>query len=267
MLAGFLYNRGMITPSKAIPNALESKLTSVPDETISPAQKKLIVALDFPAANQALAFVDRLEGRCHWFKVGLELYLAAGSSIIEILSKKGHSIFLDLKLHDIPNTVAGAVRSVSSLGASLLTVHASGGPAMLEAAQEAASAISGAPKLLAVTVLTSMDSYQLAAIGIGQPPAEQVQVLAKMAVAAGIPNFVCSPQELEALRPIAGAHGVLVSPGIRPAGSEIGDQKRIATPASAIAAGADFLVVGRPITQAENPKAAAEAILKEIEQV
>lgn len=229
------------------------------------AQRKLIVALDFPSGKEALDFVDRLEGSCHWFKVGLELYLAAGNTVIEALRKKGHSVFLDLKLHDIPNTVAGAVRSVASLGASLLTVHASGGPAMLSAAREAAAAISGAPELLAVTVLTSMDQTQLEATGISQSPSSQVETLAKMAVSAGISNFVCSPQELAALRPISGKDGILVSPGIRPAGADVGDQKRIATPASAIADGASYLVVGRPITKAQDPKAAAQSILKEIE--
>lgn len=251
----------MTTSSKAL-----EPLASAPEQTITPAQKKLIVALDFPSAQDAFELVARLEGSCHWFKVGLELYLATGNSVIEALLKRGHSVFLDLKLHDIPNTVAGAVRSVASLGAGLLTVHASGGPAMLAAAQEAAASIPGAPKLLAVTVLTSMDQFQLAATGISQAPSSQVLILGRMAAAAGIPNFVCSPEELSALRPVAGQAGVLVAPGIRPAGADIGDQKRIATPASAIAAGADYLVVGRPITRARDPRAAAQEILDEIER-
>lgn len=256
----FLYNQRMNTPS----NSLE-KQAPAPEIKKTLAQSKLIVALDFPNEKEALALVSRLEGSCQWFKVGLELYLATGNSIVESLARNGYSVFLDLKLHDIPNTVAGAVRSVASLGAGLLTVHAAGGPAMLAAAQEAASSVMGAPKLLAVTVLTSMDQAQLSGIGISQSPAAQVLTLGQMAVSAGISNFVCSPEELQALRVVAGPTGILVAPGIRPAGADIGDQKRIATPASAIAAGADHLVVGRPITKAADPRAAAQDILRQIE--
>jgi orotidine-5'-phosphate decarboxylase len=227
------------------------------------ARDKLIVALDFPSGHQALAFVDRLEGSCRWFKVGLELFLAAGGSIVETLRHRGHSVFLDLKFHDIPNTVAGAIRSVASLGAELLTVHASGGPAMLEAAAEAAAGLVDPPRLLAVTVLTSMDHAQLAAIGALHSPAEEVLLLARMAFANGITGFVCSPEEAGTLRS-ALHEAVLVTPGIRPAGAAIGDQKRIATPAAALAAGASYLVVGRPITQAADPAQAANAILDEM---
>ncbi len=224
---------------------------------------KLIVALDFPSGPLALDFVDRLEGSCRWFKVGLELFLAAGGSIVETLRHRGHSVFLDLKLHDIPNTVAGAVRSVAPLGAELLTVHASGGPAMLQAAAEAAAGLPNPPGLLAVTVLTSMDQAQLTAIGVWQSPQEEVLLLARMAFANGITGFVCSPEEAGTLR--SALHGaVLVTPGIRPAGAALGDQKRIATPAAALAAGASYLVVGRPITQAANPAQAANAILDEM---
>jgi orotidine-5'-phosphate decarboxylase len=224
---------------------------------------KLIVALDFPDTRQALALVDRLEGRCRWFKVGLELYLSAGNSVVLELKKRGFSVFLDLKLHDIPNTVAGAVRSVAGLGADLLTVHAGGGPAMLSAASEAAARMATAPRLLAVTVLTSMDSAQLDAIGISDSLAHQALRLAKVAHAAGIQGLVCSPEEAAQMR-TALPDSVLVTPGIRPAGASIGDQKRVATPAAALAAGADYLVVGRPITQAENPALAASAILEEM---
>lgn len=224
---------------------------------------KLIVALDFPDTRQALALVDRLEGRCRWFKVGLELYLSAGNSIVLELKKRGFSVFLDLKLHDIPNTVAGAVRSVAGLGADLLTVHACGGPAMLSAASEAAARMATAPRLLAVTVLTSMDAVQLAAIGISASPAEQALRLARVAHDGGIRGLVCSPEEAAQMR-TALPDSVLVTPGIRPTGASIGDQKRVATPAAALAAGADYLVVGRPITQAENPALAASAILEEM---
>jgi len=227
------------------------------------ARGKLIVALDFPTGPQALAFVDRLEGSCRWFKVGLELFLAAGASIVETLRHRGHSVFLDLKLHDIPNTVAGAVRSVAPLGAELLTIHASGGPAMLAAAAEAAAGLADPPTLLAVTVLTSMDQAQLSAIGASRTPKEQVLLLATMAFASGIHGFVCSPEEAGTLRS-ALHESVLVTPGIRPAGAAIGDQKRIATPAAALAAGATYLVVGRPITQAPDPAKAATAILAEM---
>lgn len=225
---------------------------------------RLIIALDFPSADLALRHVDQLEDRCLWVKVGLELYLAAGSSIITSLRNRGLNVFLDLKLHDIPNTVGHAVRSVSQFGASLLTVHAGGGPAMLAAAAETAAGISGAPRLLAVTVLTSMDAAQLQAIGIPDDPATQVMRLAKLAEAAGIDGLVCSPQEVATIRAELSMRPMLVVPGIRPAGSSPGDQRRIATPATAIADGASMLVVGRPITQAADPARAAQAILDEI---
>jgi orotidine-5'-phosphate decarboxylase len=227
------------------------------------ARERLIVALDFPSGPEALAFVDQLDGACRWFKVGLELFLAAGAAVVETLRERGHSVFLDLKFHDIPNTVGGAVRSAGRLGAELLTVHASGGPAMLEAAAEAASQLADPPRLLAVTVLTSMDQSQLAAVGNPRGPGEAALLLARMAYGSGITGFVCSPEEAAAMRSaIQGA--VLVTPGIRPAGAEIGDQRRVATPAAALAAGADYLVVGRPITRASNPAEAARAILAEM---
>jgi orotidine-5'-phosphate decarboxylase len=201
---------------------------------------------------------------CTWFKVGLELYVAAGPSIVEKLVGQGHSIFLDLKLHDIPNTVAAAVRSAASLGVQMLTVHAAGGPAMLAAAREVVAGIANPPQLLAVTVLTSMDNTQVTAIGIPRSPRDQVMLLAKMGLEAGIEGFVCSPQEVASLRTLTGPAGVLVIPGIRPAGADQGDQQRIATPAQALREGASYLVVGRPITQASDPAKAAAAILDEI---
>ena len=225
---------------------------------------RLIVALDVPTAAQAREMARQLGGICRWVKVGLELYLAAGSAIVEELASQGLSVFLDLKFHDIPNTVAGAVRSAASMGASLLTVHAAGGPAMLAAAAEAAASSANSPRLLAVTVLTSMDAAQLAAIGVDSSPADQVLRLARMARNSGIDGLVCSAEEIRVLRQELGPAMQLVIPGIRPAGSEVGDQKRISTPADAIRAGANALVVGRPITKASNPAQAAEAILKEI---
>ncbi len=225
---------------------------------------RLIVALDVPTAAQAREMARQLGGICRWVKVGLELYLVAGAAIVEELASQGFSVFLDLKFHDIPNTVAGAVRSASSMGASLLTVHAAGGPAMLAAAAEAAAAQANSPRLLAVTVLTSMDAAQLAAIGVDASPADQVLRLARMARNSGIDGLVCSAEEIRVLRQELGPAMQLVIPGIRPVGSEVGDQKRISTPADAIRAGANALVVGRPITKASNPAQAAEAILKEI---
>lgn len=235
-----------------------------PDSPFEIARERLIVALDVPTAEAALALAGQLKDQCQWFKVGLELYIAAGPAIVEKLVSRGHSIFLDLKLHDIPNTVAAAVRSAASLGASLLTVHAAGGPAMLTAAQEAVSAMATPPQLLAVTVLTSMDQSQLAATGVQATPQEQVALLANLGLQAGIRGFVCSPQEAAALRALAGPEGVLVTPGIRPTGADRGDQQRIATPTYALDQGASYLVIGRPITQAADPALAAEAILLEI---
>jgi len=190
---------------------------------------RLIVALDYPSAPPALALADQLDDLCCWFKVGLELYIAEGPSIVRELRRRGCSVFLDLKLHDIPNTVAGAVRSVAALGVEFLTVHAAGGPAMLEAAAEAAASVPNAPQLLAVTVLTSMDQLQLATIGIGHSSEDQVLRLAETASAAGINGFVASAEEVSALRQRYPA-ATLVIPGIRLAGTDTADQKRIATP-------------------------------------
>jgi orotidine-5'-phosphate decarboxylase len=231
---------------------------------VEQARDRLIVALDFPSAKTALALVDELESTCQWFKVGLELFTAAGPSIVETLAKRGHSVFLDLKFHDIPNTVAGAVRSAAALGARMITLHAAGGPAMLAAAREALDGMANPPQLLAVTVLTSIDQAQLNAAGVERTPANQVELLARMGLAAGIRGFVCSPEEVASLRALTGAEGVLVVPGIRPAGAKADDQRRHATPALALAAGASYLVVGRPITQAANPAEVAEAILREM---
>jgi orotidine-5'-phosphate decarboxylase len=228
------------------------------------ARQRLIVALDVPDAAAAAELVNRLEGTCAWFKVGMELFTAAGPRVLEPLLKQGHSIFLDLKFHDIPNTVAGAVRSAAGLGVRMLTVHAAGGPAMLAAARGALEQITNPPELLAVTVLTSMDVAQMNAIGVKRSPSEHVQLLARMGFAAGVRGFVCSPQEVTAVRSLTGTAGVLVVPGIRPAGAAVGDQKRIATPGETLRMGASYLVVGRPITQADEPAKAAEAILAEM---
>jgi len=228
------------------------------------ARDRLIVALDVPSRTEALRLADQLSGVCSWVKVGLELYLAAGNGVVEELQRRDYSVFLDLKFHDIPTTVAGAVRSAASLGVSLLTVHAAGGPAMLAAAALAASNFVDPPWLLAVTVLTSMGRPELAATGIEMSPNEQVLRLALMAQANGIDGLVCSAQEVQALRHELRRDVQLVVPGIRPAGTSVSDQKRVATPADAIRAGADMLVVGRPITRAADPTRAALAILEEM---
>lgn len=231
------------------------------------ATDRLIVALDLPSATAAFELVDELQGICRWFKVGMELYYAAGNSVVSRLRDRGFDVFLDLKLHDIPNTVAGAVRSVASTGASLLTVHASGGEKMMRAAVQAASR-PDSPQLLAVTVLTSMDAADLNATGVVDSPESQVVRLANLARSAGVPGLVCSPQELAAVRQALGSEPLVVVPGIRPADAQgSDDQSRIATPAQAIAAGASMLVVGRPITQAADPAKAAGAILAEIASV
>jgi orotidine-5'-phosphate decarboxylase len=233
-------------------------------DPLEEARKRLIVALDVPNAASAVALVARLQNSCRWFKVGLELFVSAGPALVERLVADGHSVFLDLKFHDIPNTVASAVRSAAALGVRMITVHAAGGPAMLTAAHAALDGFADPPELLAVTVLTSMDKAQLSAIGLDCLPAQQVQLLAQMGLASGIRGFVCSSQEVASLRTLTGPEGILVIPGIRPAGAATGDQKRIATPADALRLGASHLVVGRPITQASDPAEAAQAILREM---
>jgi orotidine-5'-phosphate decarboxylase len=252
----------MATPERQTPNPASAAVAEF--DPIEEARKRLIVALDVPSASTALELVNRLERTCQWFKVGMELFTAAGIAAVEPLVARGHSVFLDLKFCDIPNTVAGAVRSAAALGVRLITIHASGGPAMLAAAQEALAGLANPPQLLAVTVLTSMDQAQTTAVGLSRTPAEQVELLARMGLEAGIRGFVCSPQEVSTLRTLTGPGGVLVIPGIRPAGAATGDQKRIATPADALRNGASYLVVGRPITQAPDPAQAAEAILAEM---
>jgi orotidine-5'-phosphate decarboxylase len=234
-----------------------------PAGTAVDVRNHLAVALDFPSARTALDVVDRLAGACLWLKVGLELYYAAGNGFIPTLRARGFEVFLDLKLHDIPNTVSGAVRTLSRTGASLLTLHAAGGEAMMRAAAEAA-AHPGSPRLLAVTVLTSLDSAQLQATGISGSPAQQVLRLAQLARASGISGVVCSAEEVAELRDALNPDTFLVVPGIRPAGADLGDQSRVATPAQAMADGASMLVVGRPITRATDPAAATRDILAEI---
>ncbi|WP_263365746.1 orotidine-5'-phosphate decarboxylase [Edaphobacter bradus] len=231
--------------------------------SLSNAKERLAVALDFPDARAALDLVDRLGDTCRWLKVGMELYYAAGNELVSELRERGYKVFLDLKLHDIPNTVAGGVRSATTAGAELLTVHAGGGAAMLRAAAGAAAG-PDAPRLLAVTVLTSIDEDELKGVGVMSPPAEQALRLARLAWNSGIRGMVCSAEEVGMLRRELGPEAYLVVPGIRPAGSATDDQRRVATASEAIAVGASMLVVGRPITKATDPIGAAQAILAEI---
>lgn len=228
------------------------------------ARDRLIVALDFPTKREAEAMVATLGDSVSFYKVGLETFTVAGPALVQGLVGRGKKVFLDLKLHEIPNSVAGGARSAAALGASMVTVHASGGPEALRAAVEVQRAN---PTLivLAVTVLTSLSAANLKKIGIQSSPQEQVLRLAKLAKEQGCGGVVASAEEAATLREALGPEMAVVTPGIRPTGSDIGDQQRIATPAAAIKAGASHLVVGRPITRAENPRTAAEAILREIE--
>jgi orotidine-5'-phosphate decarboxylase len=224
-------------------------------------QARLIAALDTPDPAHAAAWARALSPHVGLVKVGLELFVAHGPAAIGIIAQAGAPIFLDLKLHDIPNTVAGAARAASSLGVAMLTIHASGGQAMIAAAREAAEAGGPArPMILAVTVLTSLGAADLAATGVAGGPAQQVLRLGRLAIEAGADGLVCSAHEVAPLRAALGAGVPLIVPGIRPAGAVVGDQKRVMTPREALAAGADWLVIGRPITGADDPAAAAAAI-------
>ena len=225
---------------------------------------KIIVALDFPSANEALQLVERLEpNRCR-LKVGKELFTRGGPQMVEQLTSMGYDIFLDLKFHDIPNTVAGACSAAADLGVWMMNVHALGGAKMMEAAKEAVQKVENGPLLIAVTVLTSMGQQDIEGIGLSGTPADNVLRLASLANQSGLDGVVCSPLEVEMLRQSQGDEFKLVTPGIRPAGSQKGDQTRIMTPADAINAGSSYLVIGRPITAAADPMVALEAIEQEL---
>jgi orotidine-5'-phosphate decarboxylase len=225
---------------------------------------RVIVALDYPDAAPALALAERLDPATCKLKVGKELFVRAGPALVERLGRLGFKVFLDLKFHDIPNTVAQACKAAADLGVWMVNVHAYGGLKMMRAARAALGEAATRPKLIAVTVLTSMDGEDLRQIGLEVDPASQVERLARLTHAAGLDGVVCSAREATLLRAALGKDFLLVTPGIRPAGSDAGDQSRILTPAKAIAAGADYLVVGRPITQAAEPVAALHAINAEI---
>ena len=216
---------------------------------------RLIIALDFPTAEQALAFVKPLDPQQCKLKVGFELFVAAGPDFVRTLVQQGFAVFLDLKFHDIPNTVASACKAAAQLGVWMINVHASGGAKMMQAAQQALQGFENPPKLIAVTVLTSMDKAQLSGTGVNADPDQQVLHLARLAADSGLDGVVCSAQEAGLLRKALGDDFLLVTPGIRPEGSDQGDQSRVMTPAQARDAGVSYVVVGRPITQAADPLA------------
>lgn len=231
---------------------------------ISPIDR-IFCAVDTPKLDDAVMLADLLAGEVGAIKLGKEFFTAHGPDGVRKIASCGHKIFLDLKYHDIPNTVAGAIRAASPLSCAVLTVHASGGPAMLEAARDAAAAAGPKrPKVVAVTVLTSLDDGDLAAVGQIGPAAEQVLRLARLAETSGLDGVVCSPREVAMLRAELGDDFALVVPGVRPTWAGADDQKRVMTPGEAVASGADHLVIGRPITKSDDPVGAARRIAEEI---
>ena len=226
---------------------------------------KIIVALDFADAASALALVARLDPALCRLKVGKELFTVAGPELVRALIARGFEVFLDLKFHDIPNTVAAACRAAAGLGVWMLNVHASGGRRMMTAAQQALADMPQRPRLIAVTVLTSMSAEDLIEVGVSDAPADQVLRLARLSQACKLDGVVCSAQEAAMLRADLGGDFRLVTPGIRPAGTEMGDQRRVMTPAEALRAGATDLVIGRPITAAADPLAALKQIQSDIQ--
>jgi orotidine-5'-phosphate decarboxylase len=232
-------------------------------EHVDPRQR-LIIALDLPTAEAARRIVAAVGDSALAYKVGMQLYTAEGPAIVREVVSSGRRVFLDLKFHDIPNTVGAAVREAAQLGVSMLTVHAAGGGKMLRAAREAADKVNPKLLVLAVTVLTSLDDADLGTLGMRGPVSEQVLRLAALALANGYKGVVASAHECAALREEFGQDFVIVTPGVRPAGSGHDDQARVVTPAEAIAAGASHIVVGRPITEASDPAAETRAILGQI---
>jgi len=230
---------------------------------------KLIIALDVDAREKALCLVDKLKDETRFFKVGLELFSACGPGIVSAVKERGCEVFLDLKLHDIPTTVARAAAALTHLGASLFTVHAIGGFDMMQRAAETVAATASRlgvprPKIVAVTVLTSMDGKALKKVGIDAMIADEVSALARLAKEAGVDGVVASPQEARGIRADLGKDFIIVTPGVRPGNTASDDQKRVATPREAIEYGASYLVIGRPVTAAADPAAAARAIRTEI---
>lgn len=226
--------------------------------------RRVIVALDYPDPAQALRMAERLDPAACRLKVGKELFTRGGPSLVEQLHRRDFSVFLDLKFHDIPNTVAAACRAAGSLGVWMLNVHAQGGRRMMEAAREALDGFQHPPLLIAVTVLTSLGAEELKELGHTESPDQLVLRLAALTRSAGLDGVVCSAQEAAALKKANGDDFVLVTPGIRPAGSSKDDQNRVMTPEAALAAGSDYLVIGRPITAAPDPLMALAEIRRSI---
>jgi len=224
------------------------------------AKEKIIVALDVPTLAEADAILTELEGAATWCKIGMQLFTREGPPMVRLAWERGFKIFLDLKFHDIPNTVAAGVRSAAELGVDMLTIHLAGGPEMIRGAVAAAPGVC----VLGVSVLTSSSAETLAAVGIPHEPAEWVPQLAALGAQCGIGGIVCSPLEIATVRAAVGPAVKIVTPGVRPAGADLGDQKRVLTPAAALAAGADYLVIGRPILAAADRRAAFEAIVAEV---
>jgi len=244
-------------------------MTAMENSSISTARERLIVALDLPNADAALRMAEKLHGHAGMFKVGLELFGAEGPALPRRLASRGEGVFLDLKFHDIPNTVRAAAREAAQLGVRMINVHASGGRKMMAAAREGAESISSGasrPLMLAVTVLTSLGPEDLQETGVAGTPEEAVIRLARLAQSAGMDGVVASAREAAAIREACGPKFVIVTPGIRPVASAVQDQARVSTPADAVRAGADYLVVGRPITGAVDPAAAADAVAAEIQE-
>ena len=234
-------------------------------------EERIITALDM-GRDEALALAQKLEGTAVWMKVGMTLYYREGPSIVQALQDRGFKVFLDLKFHDIPHQVRGAARSAVLSGADMLTMHTVGSAAMCQAAREGAEEAAREagrqmPVTLGITVLTSMDQEALESVGIMRPVADQVKAMAAIAKQAGLSGVVASPKEAAMLRGLLGPDAYIVTPGVRPAGAALGDQKRVATPAQAVLDGASHLVVGRPITQAEDPVAAFNAIVAELKDI
>ncbi len=227
-------------------------------------ESPIIVALDFPTQEQALAMADRLDPSLCRVKVGKELFTASGPVILEQLHKRGYDVFLDLKFHDIPNTCSKAVGVAADLGVWMVNVHASGGRRMMEASRNEIEKRTHKPLLIGVTVLTSMEAEDLADVGINVPVQEHVARLAKLAQSSGLDGVVCSAQEVELIRGACGSEFLTVTPGIRPEGSQQGDQRRVMTPLQAKDAGVDYMVIGRPVTQSEQPKMVCELMFSKL---
>jgi orotidine-5'-phosphate decarboxylase len=224
----------------------------------------IFVAIDTPDLNKALAIADAAGPHVGGLKIGLEFITAHGPEGVSAIVALGHPVFADVKFHDIPNTVAGGAREIAKLGASIFNIHASGGEAMMRAAKDAAASINPDMKIIAVTVLTSLDENAIAAVGQCGPAADQVVRLARLAQKSGLDGVVCSAHEIAPIREACGDDFMLVVPGIRPAGSDLADQRRVTTPGEAAQAGADILVIGRPITGAPDPGEAARAIYESL---